>query len=224
LAEKGGVIRIVIVDDHPIVRDGLRKLLDGEPGFSVVGHGADGPEALELVKQQRPDILLLDLSMPQMPGLEVLRALHTDPNGPRAIILTAAIEQAEVFEAVRLGARGVVLKEVATEVLFHAIRCVMRGEYWLGRDGLANLIESLRARIVPSTGETEPEPIKLTPREKDIIAAVVTGLTNRVIAQKYSVSEQTVKHHLSNIFEKLGVSSRLELALFAVENRLVARD
>jgi two-component system, NarL family, nitrate/nitrite response regulator NarL len=220
-----GVIRVVIADDHPIVRDGLCKLLEGEPGFEVVGRAADGQEALALVVKRKPDVLLLDLAMPRMAGFDVLRELQAQGIHVRPVVLTAALEQGRTLEALKLGARGIVLKEAATELLFKAIRCVMRGEFWIGREGVHSLIAALTQPETRPAPERSPSPAsRITPRERDIVAAIVAGLSNKEIAQRYSLSEQTVKHHLSNVFDKLGVSTRLELALLAVEQRLVERD
>jgi len=219
-------IRVVIADDHPIVRDGLCKLLEGEPGFEVVGRAADGHEALALTLKRQPDVLLLDLAMPRMAGWDVLRELQKQNIHVRPVVLTAALEHGRTLEALKLGARGIILKESATELLFKGIRCVMRGEFWIGREGVHSLIAALTQ---PDTRPAAPAPppapaYRITPRERDIVSAIVGGLSNKEIAQRYSLSEQTVKHHLSNVFDKLGVSTRLELALLAVEHRLVERD
>lgn len=214
-------VRILIADDHPILRDGLRKLLESSPGFTVVGEAADGAAAVRLVRQLVPDVLLLDLSMPRVSGLEVLRELAGTETPVHTILLTAAIERRQIVEALQLGARGVILKESATELLFRCIRCVMDGQHWVGRESVSSLVATLRA-LTPGPGEVaRQKKFGLTPRELEVIAVVVAGYTNRDIAQKFSISEQTVKHHLSNIFDKLGVSTRLELALFAVNHRLV---
>lgn len=217
-------IRILIADDHPILRDGLRKLLEAEPGFAVVGEAADGGEAVQLVQKVKPDILLLDLAMPKMPGLETLRELTGSAATVRTILLTAAIEKKQIVEALQLGARGIVMKESATEVLLKSIRSVMAGQYWIGRESVSNLVKTLQ-ELADSGGEgPRQKTFGLTPREKEVITSIVSGYTNRDIAQKFSISEQTVKHHLTNIFDKLGVSSRLELALFAVNHRLVETE
>lgn len=217
-------IRILIADDHPILRDGLRKLLEAEPGFAVVGEAADGGEAVQLVQKVTPDILLLDLAMPKMPGLETLRELMGSAASVRTILLTAAIEKRQIAEALQLGARGIVMKESATEVLLKSIRSVMAGQYWIGRESVSNLVKTLQ-ELADSGGEgPRQKTFGLTPREKEVITSIVSGYTNRDIAQKFSISEQTVKHHLTNIFDKLGVSSRLELALFAVNHHLVETD
>ena len=215
-------IRILIADDHPIFRDGLRRLLEADPGLKVVGEAADGIDALKLAIKLKPDILLLDLAMPRQTGLDTLPELSSACPQLRVIVLTAAVEKPEVVRALQLGARGVVMKDSATQLLLRSIRAVMRGEFWVGRDSVSDLVQFLREGL---RGPRLKEPLRkdfgLTPRELDVIAAIVAGFTNRDVAQKFSISEDTVKHHLTNIFDKLGVSNRLELALFAVHHQLV---
>jgi two-component system, NarL family, nitrate/nitrite response regulator NarL len=213
--------RILIADDHAIFRAGLRKLLESEQGFEVVGEAADGAETARLVCQRTPDVLLLDLAMPRGSGLEVLRELAGSESPVHTILLTAAIEKKQILEALQLGARGVVLKEAATELLFRCIRAVMSGQYWVGRESVSDLVKTLRELVAGPGEEARQRKFRLTRRELNIIAVIVAGYTNKDIAEKFSISEQTVKHHLSNIFDKLGVSTRLELALFAVNHQLV---
>jgi two-component system nitrate/nitrite response regulator NarL len=214
-------IRVLIADDHPIFRDGLRKLLESEPGFRVVGEAADGGEAVSLARQLLPDVLLLDLAMPRVPGMDALRELAGSATPVRIILLTAAIEKRQILEALQLGAKGVVLKESATELLMKSIRSVMAGEYWVGRESVHDLVRMLR-ELTPAPGEElKRKHFGLTPRELEIVSTIVAGYTNKDIAEKFSLSEQTVKHHLTNIFDKLGVSNRLELALFAVNHHLI---
>jgi two-component system, NarL family, nitrate/nitrite response regulator NarL len=214
-------IRIVIADDHPIFRDGLRRLLEAEPDLKVIGEASDGAEAVRLARQLKPDLLLLDLAMPKHPGLEALRDLSTGTTTPvRVILLTAAAEKSQIVEALQLGARGVVLKDSATQLLLKAIHTVMSGEYWVGRESVSNLVQYLRMLVQSSSDEARQRKFGLTPRELEIVAAVVAGYSNKEIAEYFKISEDTVKHHLSNIFDKLGVSTRLELALFAVNQSL----
>ncbi|HET9177249.1 MAG TPA: response regulator transcription factor [Terriglobia bacterium] len=214
-------VRILIADDHPIFRDGLRRLLEAEDDFKVIGEASDGGEAIEMAHQLKPDILLLDLAMPRVPGLEALRQLGGTVESIKVILLTAAIERDQIVDALHHGVRGVVLKESATELLLKSIRCVMDGQYWVGRESVSDLVRIIRdLTAIPEQG-TRKRSYNLTPRELDIIAAIVNGYTNKDIAEKFSIAEQTVKHHLGNIFDKLGVSNRLELALFAVNHHLV---
>lgn len=219
--DRKGPIRLVIADDHPIFRDGLRRLLEAEPDMKVIGEAKDGAEAVKLARQLRPDIMLLDLAMPKHPGLEALRELSDgSTNSVRVILLTAAAEKNQIVEALQLGARGVVLKDSATQLLLKAIHTVMAGEYWVGREAVSNLVQYLRNLVQASAETSKQKKFGLTPRELEIISAVVAGFANKEIAEYFKISEDTVKHHLSNIFDKLGVSTRLELALFAVNQAL----
>lgn len=212
-------IRIVIADDHPIFREGLIKLLETRPGLKVVGAASDGDEALPLVVQLQPDLLLLDLAMPRLGGLLALRELKDMGTSTRILVLTAAIERTDVMTAFQLGAHGVVLKESASDVLFKSIQAVMAGRYWVGRKQVADLATTLREISASSPAPTRKH-FGLTPRELEIISLILGGLSNGDIASKFSISEKTVKHHLTNIFDKLGVSNRLELALFALHHKL----
>lgn len=217
-----GAVRILIADDHPIFRDGLRKLLETEPGFHVVGQAEDGGEAVRLARELNPDVLLLDLAMPRLPGLDTLRQLPLATAPIRIIMLTAAIDLDEISEALRLGARGVVLKESATELLFESIHSVMEGRYWIGRESVSDLDDKLR-RLAAEDEGSQRQSFGLTPRELQLLPSIVSGCTNKEIAREFGLSEQTVKHHLAHIFDKTGVSNRLELALFIIHHGLVGR-
>jgi two-component system nitrate/nitrite response regulator NarL len=212
-------IRIVIADDHPIFREGLLRLLDTKPGLRVIGAATDGDEALKLIDELKPELLLLDLAMPRMAGLVALRELPDTSARPRIILLTAAIEKADIVTALQLGAHGVVLKESASELLFKSIQAVMGGHYWLQRKQVPDLASALR-ELSASRPRATRKRFGLTPRELEIIGAILGGYSNQDIATTFSISEKTVKHHLTNIFDKLGVSNRLELALFAMHHNL----
>jgi two-component system nitrate/nitrite response regulator NarL len=213
-------IAIVIADDHALFRDGLRRLIESESDLRITGEAADGDQALDVVRAVRPDILLLDLAMPRRPGLDVLRELARSQTPVRTILLTAAIENEQVIEALQLGALGIVQKDCATQLLFKSIRAVMAGECWVGRERVTDLVRYLRS-VSADAGDSRRRKFGLTPRELQIVSAIVAGQTNREIAQQFSVSEDTVKHHVTSVFDKCGVSNRLELALFAVNHRLV---
>src|SRR5439155_26423059 len=184
----------------------------------LAGEAADGEAALALAAKLKPDVLLLDLSMPKVPGLEVLRQLSRANLPMKTILLTASIEKHEITEALRLGARGIVLKDTATQLLVKSVRCVVEGQFWVGRDNVSGLVQALQ--MAEAVRETPAETFHLTAREREVISAIVEGYTNREIAQKFAITERTVKHHLSNIFDKVGVSNRLELALFSVNHSL----
>ncbi|PSH03783.1 MAG: DNA-binding response regulator [Acidobacteria bacterium] len=214
-------VQVVIADDHTIFRDGLRRLLDLEEDLEVVGEAADGSEAVAMVHEHKPSILLLDLAMPRTPGMDALRELAQQQTSTCIILLTAAIGQRQIVEALQIGARGIVMKDAATQLLLKAIRTVVAGQYWVDRKPVADIVGYLREQTLSQNAPRKRGSFGLTRREIEILGTIATGLTNKEIAQKFSLSEDTVKHHLTNIFGKVGVSSRLELALFAINNRLI---
>jgi two-component system nitrate/nitrite response regulator NarL len=215
-------IAIVIADDHALFRAGLRGLLESESDLRVVGEAANGHEAVDVVQALHPDVLLLDLCIARHSGLNVLRALARPALPlPRTIVLTAAIDDEQAIEALQLGAQGILLKDSAPQLLFKSVRAVANGQCWLGRERVAHLVRHLQTTKAAVHEDTRRPAFGLTTRERQVVSAIVDGSTNRDIAQRYSVSADTVKHHLTNIFDKCGVSNRLELALFAVHHRLV---
>ena len=223
----GSKIRIVVADDHPIFRDGLCKLLALEEDFEVVAQASDGRQVLDVLQQHAPDILLLDLKMPGLDGLATLQRLQAVKNKTRVIVLTASDDKNEFVQAMKLGTSGIVLKQTATELLIKSIRKVHAGEIWLDSHTTAAVIRQFVAAedapppsSAPQSANRERERSPLSQREREIVALVAQGFKNKEMAEKMFISEQTVKNHLHNIFDKLSVSDRLELALYAIHNNL----
>ena len=215
-------VRIVLADDHQMFRDAVRRLLESEPDLVVVGEAGDGEEAVALTLQYEPDILLLDVAMPHANGMEVLQQISAASKATRIIMVTGAVEENELRQALRLGARGFVLKESGAVQLLESIRVVHGGEYFVGRECMADLVSAVRSRgvVIEGRAPRQKADFGLTTRERQIVSAVVNAYQNKEIAEKFAISEKTVKHHLTNIFNKVGVSNRLELALFAVHHHL----
>ncbi len=211
-------IRVLVADDHAIFRDGLRKLLENTGDISIVGEAADGNETVHLITKLKPDVLLLDLRMPDKDGLAVLEEMNFDSLPTRVIVVTAAENDRDVVRAMRLGARGVVLKQSASGLLVKSIRKVHAGEIWLDNRMTAEVVEAFKKSS--DFGPRRDKPL-LSEREREIVQLVAQGFRNREIGEKLFISEQTVKNHLHNIFDKLGVSDRLELALYAIHHRLI---
>jgi DNA-binding NarL/FixJ family response regulator len=195
-------------------------MLQADPAVKVVGEARDGLEALEMARSLRPDVMLLDLAMPNVAGMEALREMTAGNLDTRTIVLTGLIEKRQVLEALQLGARGVLLKDAVAEHLSACIRAVMQGQYWLEGRPVQNLVQVLR----DLAAQTAPMPRKtfgLTARELEVVTLITEGCTNKDIAKQFGISEETVKRHLTNIFNKLGVGNRLELALFALNHHLL---
>jgi DNA-binding NarL/FixJ family response regulator len=216
--------RIVVADDHRLFREALGRLLAAEPDLEVIGEAADGLEAIALTRELHPDILLLDVAMPHADGMEVLRRIGGSLATTRILLLTASIDRPTIAAALRLGAHGLVLKESGAALLLKAVRGVRSGEYWIARDIVGDLMEMVRGGSGSETDTVPKQNFGLTPRELQIVAAVVAAYGNREISEKFNITGTTVKHHLTNIFDKLGVSNRLELALFALHHGLVSRN
>jgi DNA-binding NarL/FixJ family response regulator len=214
-------IRIVVADDHPVVRFGVRNMLLNEPGFEVVGEAEDGDDAITQTLELEPDILLLDVLMPRLPGLEAMRAIMAKSPRVKIVLLTSTITVQQIIEALQIGARGIVLKQSVAGDLTQALRAVLGGDYWIGGERVANLLKALQELQAQAAAVPERKTYGLTPRELEVVTCIVEGCSNRDIATQFSISEETVKRHLSNVFDKTGVSTRLELALFAIAHKLV---
>lgn len=205
-------IRVALADDHPVFRDSLRKLLSAEDDLEVVAEAEDGDEVVAMLEEHSPDVLLLDLSMPHMDGLSVLRRIRSQGLGTKVIVLTVSEDEAVHVSAMRCGASGIVMKNKATEFLMQGIRKVHEGEICLDEKTML-----LVMRQFSSPGDP---PAKLSRRELEILNLVCEGLKNREIAEKLYISADTVKSHLSNIYEKTGVADRMHLVLYAIESGL----
>ena len=217
---RNGLIRILLADDHPVVRIGVRNMLKAEGSFDVVGEASDGDEAITQTLELLPDILLLDLYMPRLPGLEAMRAIMSGSPRVKILLLTSTITTQQIIEALQIGARGIVLKDALIDHLTTAIRSVVGGDYWIGGKRVVNLVGALH-ELMQQAAVPERKTYGLTPRELEVVGCIVEGCSNRDVAKQFAISEETVKRHLSNIFDKTGVSTRLELALFAIAHQLV---
>ncbi len=213
----GSPIKVAIVDDHPIFRAGVKHLLEAHPSFELVGEGTDGFDVARIVRESQPDVLLLDVAMPRLSGVDAL--VNLPSSSTHILLLTAAINAGDILRAIQLGARGVLLKDAASPQIVEGIQRVAEGKFVIGSDVMTGMPQAL-AKLT----EQGDKSCRLTPRELEVTIAVANGAANRDIAQQLSISLQTVKHHLTAIFDKTGVSTRLELALYAINTGLVHTD
>ncbi|MGI4829262.1 MAG: response regulator [Janthinobacterium lividum] len=219
-----GAIRIIVADDHPVVRFGVKNMLMNDPNFEVVGEAEDGDQAVTETLELEPDILLLDLAMPKLPGLEAMRSIMSRSPRVKILLLTSTISTQQIIEALQIGARGIVLKDSVAGDLGEALKSVLNGDYWIGGKRVINLLTALHELMQKAAAVPERKTYGLTPRELEVVTCIVEGCSNKDIAKQFTISEETVKRHLSNIFDKTGVSTRLELALFAISHKLVDID
>jgi two-component system response regulator NreC len=208
---------VVIADDHAVVRAGLRALLQDTPQLELIAEASGGVEALELVKKLQPEILVLDLSMPDMDGISVTRQLKELQFPTRVLILTVHEDEALLKEAIQAGASGYILKQAAESELVSAIQVILRGDLYVDPSLLRSLLNEQVKMQPVQTGNVEP----LTPREVDVLKLIVEGHTNRQIAEHLSISVRTVEGHRANLSEKLGLHSRVELVRYAKEHGLI---
>jgi DNA-binding NarL/FixJ family response regulator len=218
-------IKVMIADDHPIVREGLRKLLTLEEDIDVVGEASDGRELIDKLRDVPTDVILLDLRMPNLDGLGALQTLQQTNNPVKVIVITASEDKNEFVQAMKLGCSGIVLKQTAPDLIVKSIRKVNDGEIWLDSHTTAAVMRQFAAAPSPEpTVSQVPGRVRerspLSTREREIVGLVAQGYKNKEMAEKMFISEQTVKNHLHNIFDKLGVSDRLELALYAIHKGL----
>jgi DNA-binding NarL/FixJ family response regulator len=210
-------ISLVLADDHPLILDGLETLFRREPDIKVLARCVNGEETLKAVRQHLPDVLILDIRLPKIDGLAVLRAMKKENLSPRVVLLTMGLDEDEVVEGLRLGVSGVVLKEMAPRLLVQCVRKVYAGERWVERQSFSRAMEKI---LRHEAGAREVAEI-LTPREIQIVHLVAAGLHNREIAEKLFISAGTAKNHLLHIFEKLKVSDRAELTRYARDKGLI---
>jgi two-component system nitrate/nitrite response regulator NarL len=217
-------IRVLIADGHPIVLEGLRTVLGQQPSIQVVGEAADGMEAIEKAVSLDPDVVMMDLRMPRVDGLTVLRSIHTRAPRSKVILFSGADSKDEFVEAMKLGCSGILSKESALSLIERSIAKVYAGEIWLDSNTTAAVIRQFASPAEfpapANNGKSSRERAQLSQREREIIILIAQGYKNKEIAEKMFITEQTVKNHLHNVFDKLGVSDRLELALYAIHNSL----
>lgn len=213
-------IRILLIDDHTLFRSGIRALLQRQTDFEIVDEAADGVEGIKRAKQHRPDVILLDLNMPGLSGLETLQLLVEDLPDTAVVVLTVSEEAEELGAALRSGARGYLLKNIETDFLTAAIRRAAAGEPVISDGMTAKLVAQLRAPAPAAPPPAADEAARLTAREREIVRGLTRGESNKEIARDLGVAESTVKIHVQNILKKLNLASRVQVAVYAVERGL----
>ena len=208
-------IRVLLVDDHTLFRSGIRSLLQRNDDFEVVGEAGDGLEGIKRARSLKPDVVLLDLHMPGVSGLEAVKVMAEEIPDVQVLMLTVSEDAQDLMDALRAGACGYLLKNIETDTLVDAIRRAARGESVVSQQMTAKLIQGVRT---PQKAEVPAERDRFSPRERDIMASLAHGESNKEIARRLDLAESTVKIHVQNIFKKLNMSSRVQVALYAVEH------
>lgn len=210
-------IRVVVVDDHTLFRRGLTALLAREPGFEVAGEAADGFEGIRVVATHKPDVVLLDLDMPGLSGVETLHAIEKEVPGTNVVMLTVSEDADDLLAALRAGAVGYLLKNIDSDFLVASIRRAAEGESVISPEMTGKLVHGLRAGAAPGPADT------LSPREREILGHLAKGSSNKEIARALAVAESTVKIHVQHILRKLNLTSRVQAAVWAIEHGVAAR-
>jgi DNA-binding NarL/FixJ family response regulator len=205
------MIGVLVVDDHPVLRNGLAQLLEQADGITLIGLAADGAEGVALALDKRPDVVLMDLEMPGLDGIEATRRIRASHGHTQVVVLTSFSDRARILDALDAGAAGYLLKDAEPEELLRGIRAAAAGQ--------APLAPQAASELLAERHETRPA-AELTPREREVLAMVAEGLPNKLIARRLEISEKTVKAHLTRIFERIGVSDRTQAALWAQRHRL----
>jgi DNA-binding NarL/FixJ family response regulator len=215
-------VRIIVADDHEVIRSGFASLLDTQPDFTVVGTAIDGLDAVRIGRELRPDVVLMDIRMPGMDGIEATRQLaHHRPDGPRILVLTTFDLDEYVYDALRAGASGFLLKDVKAEQLFDAVRVIAAGDALLAPGVTRRLISEFAQRPAAAAPHSTPELGELTPRETQVLQLIAEGLSNAEIATRLVVTEETIKTHVSRVLNKLGLRDRTQAVVTAYETGLV---
>lgn len=215
-------IRLLIADDHTLLRQGLRNVLEMEEDLVIVGEASDGEDAIKKVESLRPDVVLLDLNMPKMNGIEVARWVKKNQPATQIVILTIHEDEDYMFEVIRAGALGYLLKDVEPAMLMKAIRIVARGQSFIYPTLTGRLVGEF-ARLTETANQAcyKPYPERLTVREMDILKLLVCGMTNQEIASRLYLSEKTIKNHLTSVFRKFSVNDRTQAALYAIKHKII---
>jgi two-component system nitrate/nitrite response regulator NarL len=221
MSNKPWKIRIIIADRREMFREGLRILLEEQPGFQVVADLASGAKLPAVAVEHKPDVILIHNRLRDQPGVEALREIAGLKLECRPVILTEAIDGTELIQALIWGACGLVHMNDEKELLYKCIHAVVSGDYWFGHNVITNLVKNIRALSDLVEKKTRQQSQSLTPRQRIIIEAIVSGSSNRDIAVQMSISERTVKYHLTRIFTRFGVSNRTELAQYALKNKVI---
>lgn len=214
------MITVVVVDDHPIVRAGMRTVLDTADDMTVVAEGMNGADALRLVAQHCPTVLVLDVNLPDLNGVEVTRQLRAQRTSTAILALTVHDDSQTIFGLLESGAIGYVLKDEALETLTHAVRAAAQGDSWLSPVVARQVVQRAVERIPLTPASAHPESIPLTPSERQVLSLLAQGLDNAAIAERLVITKRTVQNHISNIYGKLNVSTRTEAMLYALRHGL----